>query len=135
MPTLYNAELTEPAPATVDIWKRMHDGLKPRAQEILSFLGYYAERDLPLPSASDQLTQEELRELDPIASALMRAAIGAEERFLCRFFFADFFFLSFGPSWRFKRLSAADFGTNALCGGCGLRVLRKLSKFRVSEAP
>jgi len=38
-PTLYKAELTEPAPATVDIWKRMHDGLKPRAREILSFLG------------------------------------------------------------------------------------------------
>jgi hypothetical protein len=78
MPALYKAELTEPAPATVDIWKRMHEGLKPRAREILSSLGYYAERDLPLPSASDQLTQEELRELDPIASALMLAAIEAE---------------------------------------------------------
>jgi hypothetical protein len=78
MPTLYKAELTEPAPATVDIWKRMHDGLKPRAREILSFLRYYAARDLPLPSASDELTQQELRGLDPIACALMRAAIEAE---------------------------------------------------------
>jgi hypothetical protein len=78
MPTLYKAELTEPAPATVDIWKRMHDGLKPRAREILSSLGYYAERELAVPGPSDELTQEELRGLDPIACALMRAAIQAE---------------------------------------------------------
>jgi len=46
MPTLYKAELTEPAPATVDIWKRMHDGLK-KCTGISVLSGYYAEHDLP----------------------------------------------------------------------------------------
>jgi hypothetical protein len=74
MPTLYKAELTEPAPATLD----MHDGLKPNARAILSTLGYYAERDLAVPGPSDEPTQEELRELEPLATALMRAAVATE---------------------------------------------------------
>jgi len=49
MPTFYKAELTERTPATMDIWQRMHEGLKPRTHEILSSLGYYAERDLTVP--------------------------------------------------------------------------------------
>jgi hypothetical protein len=78
MPTLYKAELTEQAPATLDIWRRMHEELKPRTHEILSSLGYYAERDLAVPDPSEQPTQEELRKLEPLATALMRAAIETE---------------------------------------------------------
>lgn len=78
MPTLYRAQLTEASAAMLEIWKRMLEGLKPRAREILSSIQYYPERDVPVPSRSEGLTIDELAALEPIATALMRAAVAAE---------------------------------------------------------
>jgi hypothetical protein len=75
MPTIHKAPLTEPEMPMLDIWDRMIKGLIPNARAILDSLGYYAERDLQIPSQESALTQEEEEELKPIARALMEAAI------------------------------------------------------------
>jgi hypothetical protein len=75
MPTIHKAQLTEPETPMLDIWDRVFKGLKPNARAILNSLGYYAERDLQIPSQQSALTKEEEEELKPIARALMEAAI------------------------------------------------------------
>jgi hypothetical protein len=75
MPTIHKAQLTEPQTPMPEIWGRMFTGLIPNARVILDSLGYYAERDLPIPSQESELTEEEKGELEPIARALMEAAI------------------------------------------------------------
>lgn len=78
MATLYAAQLIENETPWLEIWNRMYEGLLPYARQILVSLGYYAERDLEVPSANAPLTEEEVAELTPIASALTRAAVGSQ---------------------------------------------------------
>jgi hypothetical protein len=75
MPTLYKAELIEPEPPMAELCKRMFDGLVPNARPILDALGYYTERDLQIPGQESELTEEEKRELETIAKALIEAAV------------------------------------------------------------
>ncbi len=75
MPTLYKAQLTEPETPIEEIWARMFNGLVPNARPILESLGFYAEWDLPIPGPESGLTEEEKKELEPIARALMEAAV------------------------------------------------------------
>jgi hypothetical protein len=75
MPTIHKAQLTDPETPMLEIWDRMFKGLIPNARPILDFLGYYAERDLHIPASESELTEEEKRELEPIARALTEAAI------------------------------------------------------------
>jgi hypothetical protein len=75
MPTSYKAQLIEPETPMPEIWDRMFDGLVPNARAILDFLGYYVERDLRLPGAESELTEEEKEELSAIARALTEAAV------------------------------------------------------------
>jgi hypothetical protein len=74
MPTKYKAQLTEPETPMPEIWDRMFDGLIPSARAILDSLGYYVERDLQIPGQESELTEDEERELEPIARVLMEAA-------------------------------------------------------------
>jgi hypothetical protein len=75
MPTIHKAQLTELETPMPEIWDRMFKGLIPNARVILDRLDYYAERDLQIPSPESDLTEEEEEELEPIARALMEAAI------------------------------------------------------------
>jgi hypothetical protein len=75
MPTLYEPEVTEPETPMRDILDRMSKGLVKNARPILDALGYYAERDLQIPSQESELTEGEKQELDPIVTALIEAAV------------------------------------------------------------
>jgi hypothetical protein len=75
MPTLYKAQLIEPETPMLEIWERMFNGLIPNARAILDFLGFYAERGLPIPNNETELTEEEKKELESIARALMESAV------------------------------------------------------------
>jgi hypothetical protein len=75
MPTIHKAQLIETETPMPEIWDRMFKGLIPNARVILDFLGHYAERDLQIPGQENELTAEEIEELNPIARGLMEAAI------------------------------------------------------------
>jgi hypothetical protein len=74
MPTKHKAQLTEPETPMPVIWDRMFEGLIPNARAILDCLGYYVEGDLQIPGQDSELTEDEKRELEPVARVLMEAA-------------------------------------------------------------
>ena len=75
MPTKHKAQLTEPETPMPEIWDRMFEGLIPNARPILDCLGYYVEHDLQIPGQETELTEDEKRELEPIARVLTEAAV------------------------------------------------------------
>jgi hypothetical protein len=78
MPTVFAAQLIETETPWLEIWNRMYKGLLPYARQILVMFGYYVERDLEVPSPDAPLTNEEVAELTPIASALTKAAVESQ---------------------------------------------------------
>jgi hypothetical protein len=80
MPTLYKAKLTESETPWLESWDRIYWELLPKSVPILTLLGFYAERDLPIPDADParDLTNDEKTELGRIATSLTIAAAASE---------------------------------------------------------
>ena len=77
MPTLGKPQLVETESAWGAPSKRIFDELCQERIAILSALGFYEERGLPIPDADSDVTREEHEELNPIAGALICAAEAA----------------------------------------------------------
>jgi hypothetical protein len=77
MPTLAKAQLIEPESPWAAPSEKMYQELCRDRRLILTALGFYAKRDLPLPEEDSEgvPTTEEERELLPIAGALAAAAV------------------------------------------------------------
>jgi hypothetical protein len=81
MPTLSKPQLIETPSPWLTESDRIQQKLCRKGVPILAALGYYAERDLPVPEADqlEVLVQDEQTEIKPIAGALTFAAAASEE--------------------------------------------------------